>query len=64
MTTDWSTRLGDSPFHDGTAQQPRRPQAELPVEMVIGIDFGTRYTKIAVSDGRQRQVWIDDGGKN
>jgi hypothetical protein len=63
MTTDWSTRLGDSPFHDGTAQQPRRPQAELPVEMVIGIDFGTRYTKIAVSDGRQRQVWIDDGGQ-
>jgi hypothetical protein len=63
MTTDWSTQLGDSPFRDGTAQQPRRPQAALPVEMVIGIDFGTRFTKIAVSDGRQRQVWIDDAGR-
>ncbi len=63
MTTDWSTQLGDSPFRDGTTQQPRRPQAALPVEMVIGIDFGTRFTKIAVSDGRQRQVWIDDAGR-
>ena len=60
MTNDWSTRLGDSPFRDRPTQEPLKPQAALPVDMVIGIDFGTRFTKVAVSDGRQRQVWADD----
>jgi hypothetical protein len=63
MTSDWSKRLGDSPFHDSKAQQHLKPQAPLPVDMVIGIDFGTRFTKIAVSDGRQRQVWTDESGQ-
>ena len=63
MTTDWSTRLGHSPFQDRKAQQQLKPDASLPVDMVIGIDFGTRFTKIAVTDGRQRQVWGDDFGK-
>jgi hypothetical protein len=63
MTTDWSTRLRPSPFQDKKAQQPLKPEAPLPVDMVIGIDFGTRFTKIALTDGRQRQVWGDDSGK-
>jgi hypothetical protein len=62
MTTDWSTRLGASPFHDSAARHPLEPQVSPPVDMIIGIDFGTRFTKVAVSDGRQRQVWIDDSG--
>jgi len=61
--SDWSTRLRDSPFHESKTQQPLQPQRALPVDIVIGIDFGTRFTKIAVSDGRQRQVWIDDSGQ-
>jgi hypothetical protein len=39
--TDWSTRLGHSPFQDRKGQQLLKPEALLPVDMVIGIDFGT-----------------------
>ena len=61
--TDWSTQLGDSPFSGNDPERPSRPQEPPSVDMVIGVDFGTRFTKIAVSDGRQRQVWEDDSGQ-
>lgn len=55
---DWSRELKDSPFHDDRSAtgQPAR----APIDIVIGLDYGTRFTKIGVGIGRERFVWEDD----
>jgi hypothetical protein len=57
-----SDGLKDSPFREAGEPTPRlsRPSA---IDLVIGIDYGTRFTKIAVGTIHRRQVWQDAAGK-
>src|SRR5437016_14498681 len=59
MNDDWKDRLKGSPFRgpNGGFSPIRRLD---PIDVVIGIDFGTRFTKIAISKGLQRYVWEDE----
>jgi hypothetical protein len=34
-----------------------------PLDVVIGLDYGTRFTKVAIGIGRDRRVWADETGK-
>jgi hypothetical protein len=59
MAEDLSKGLRESPFHNaGTGGQ--RTGQPVAIDLVIGIDYGTRFTKIAIGDGAQRQVWADE----
>jgi hypothetical protein len=64
MDKRWSSGLRNSPF-----RQPQSSTAhvnsgsELPIDIVIGLDYGTRFTKVAVGAGRERRVWQDESGK-
>jgi hypothetical protein len=60
MSENWEDRLKNSPF-----QRPRNGstppiRASRPIDVVIGVDFGTRYTKVAMCVGPQRYVWQDE----
>jgi hypothetical protein len=59
--TDWTQGLRDSPFArpEETQPPPRRPDA---IDLYIGIDYGTRFTKVAIGSTRSRQVWQDSAG--
>jgi hypothetical protein len=62
MNDDWNDRLSGSPFrgpNSGLLQSRRLD----PIDVVIGIDFGTRFTKIAIGKGLQRYVWEDETRK-
>jgi hypothetical protein len=62
MTKDWTRRLERSPHASSEGPTPNR--AGWPsVDVVIGIDYGTRFTKVAVGIGRERMVWQDESGK-
>lgn len=50
--------LRNSPFSGGPRNFHSRPQP--PVDAVIGIDFGTRFTKVAIGIGPNRYIWEDD----
>jgi hypothetical protein len=59
MNDDWNSRLRGSPFRNSTGG-PSPIRRLDPIDVVIGIDFGTRFTKIAISKGLQRYVWEDE----
>jgi hypothetical protein len=61
MDADWKKRLGQSPFR--RREVPRGTKNEPALDAFIGLDYGTRFTKIAVGIGRQRKVWQDGRGK-
>lgn len=51
--------LGDSPMSN-ISTVSLRPRAPSPLDIVIGLDYGTRFTKVAVGIGRDRRVWRDE----
>lgn len=60
MSNDLDRRLERSPYRNENGYRPSRREA--PVDVVIGLDYGTRFTKVAVGLGRERTVWQDDSG--
>jgi hypothetical protein len=60
MSNDLTRGLKGSPYHN--QGNYRTPRAEAPVEIVIGLDYGTRFTKVAVGLGRERAVRQDESG--
>jgi hypothetical protein len=64
MDRGWTKGLRNSPFRERDASPAHpRPDLQLPTDIVIGVDYGTRFTKIAVGTGRERRVWETDTGK-
>jgi hypothetical protein len=64
MDRGWTKGLKNSPFQERGASATRETSdVQLPVDIVIGVDYGTRFTKIAVGTGRERRVWEDERGK-
>lgn len=59
---EWSERLKGSPFN-GSANLKAEATRSHAIDLVIGIDYGTRFTKIAIGDGRRRKVWEDSSGR-
>lgn len=41
----------------------RRARSGAPIEIIVGIDYGTRFTKVAVGrEGQEPVVWTAPGG--
>ena len=59
--TDWTKGLQDSPFARPGETRPR-PQRPNSIDLYIGIDYGTRFTKVAIGSTKSRQVWQDSNG--
>jgi hypothetical protein len=57
---DWNDRLKRSPFRGSRPNLVSTVRGRDPIDVVIGIDFGTRFTKIAVGRGSRRSVWEDE----
>ena len=59
-----SEKLKDKHWFEALWQRfARQPRSNAPIEIIIGIDYGTRFTKIAVGrEGQEPEVWTAPAG--